>query len=151
MASIKIRALHLGSVPSKSSFCFQQMAWFFCRWNVARMKQTSWREEHLAEMLKWLPSAESSITWSQFPLLLITTPIAPLRNTERENLWLNIPTFVYSKFKHHKEKKKIKLDPAENPTPKVQKGFIGMEFIPPSLCCHWRAKYPSEFNKSAHP
>lgn len=123
MASIKIRALHLGSVPSKSSFCFQQMAWFFCRWNVARMKQTSWREEHLAEMLKWLPSAESSITWSQFPLLLITTPIAPLRNTERENLWLNIPTFVYSKFKHHKGKKKNQTGSSRKPHTKSPEGI----------------------------
>lgn len=61
-ASIKIWVLHLGSIPSKSSFCLQQMAWFFCRWKVARMKQTSRREEHLAGMLKWLPSAELSIT-----------------------------------------------------------------------------------------
>lgn len=52
MVSIKIRVLHLGSFPSKSSFCFQQMACFFCRWKVARMKQTSWREEHLAGMRK---------------------------------------------------------------------------------------------------
>lgn len=58
---------------------------------------------------------------SQFPLLLITTPIAPLRNREKENLWQNIPTFVYSKFKHHKEKKNQTQPNKKLPTQKSRR------------------------------
>lgn len=108
-------------VPSKSSFCFQQKAWFFCRWNVARMKQTSWREEHLAGMLKWLPSAESSITWSQFPLLLITTPIAPLRNRERKTSGTISPLLSIQSSNIIKEKKKKKNQTQSNTKPHFQK------------------------------